>query len=131
MDLNHLDRLKRRLLQTDEFDSVAQDFLARACVDDDFLELGEFVESTLLQQIIHAAGRRCFGRDSRLESLALKRIDPANFVHGSFILGGRMANVIYFEDVGIGVVSIAAMTPHPTTEFVRFAACAGVDASLN
>jgi hypothetical protein len=131
MDLTHLERFKRRLLVTDQFDLVAQDFLTHACGDDAFLELGEFVESPLLTGIIHAAGRRCFGHDSRLECLALKRIGPSNFIHGSFLIGGRMASVMYFDDVDIGVVSIAARSPHPTTEFVRFAAHTPHDPSLN
>jgi hypothetical protein len=131
MDLTQLEGLKQRLVKTEQFDSVAQDFAIGASDDTTFLELGELVDNDLLAGVIHAAGRECFGQDSRIERMTLIRIDSAHFIHGAFILGGRMANVMYFEDVGIGVVSIAALSPEPTTEFVRFAARPHHDPSWN
>ena len=38
MDLMQLEELKRRLIETDQFDVVAQDFTLRACIDEQFLD---------------------------------------------------------------------------------------------
>lgn len=132
MDLDQLQQFKHRLIQGDDYGRVMQDFLESLGNDLSFLDLGRPVEDVLLMHVIAEAGREIFGGPPRLERVILIQVPEANFVHGSFLLCGRVANVIYFPDIGVGVFAvIVSLGSNPCTRIVRFTAVLCPDPSCN
>jgi hypothetical protein len=132
MDLDQLHQFKQRLIERDDYGSVMRDFLDSLDADPSFLDRGEPVEDVLLMHILAQGGAEIFGTPPRLERLILIRVPEANFIHGSFLLCGRVANVIYFPDIGVGVFAvIVSLGSKPCTRIVRFTAVLCTDPSRN
>jgi hypothetical protein len=132
MDLVQLQQLKQRLVEGDDYGKVMQDFLEALNANPSFMDLGEPVEHELLMHIIGEAGRDIFGGPPRLDRVMLIRVPAANFIHGSLLLYGRVANVIYFPDIGVGVFAVVvSWVSKPCTRIVRFTAVPCEDPSRN
>lgn len=132
MDLQHLNQLKQRLLEGDDYADVLQDFLEIFGNDPSFMELGEPVQNELLMSIIAEGAREFLPEPVCLDWVILIKIAEANFIHGSFLLCGRVANVIYFPDAGVGVFAvILSMGSEPETRVFMFTAVACTDPSCN
>lgn len=132
MDLGQLHQLKQRLVEGDNYGKVMQDFLEALDANPSFMDLGEPVEHDLLMHIIGEAGREIFGGPPRLDRVILIRVPEANFIHGSFLLCGRVANVIYFPDIGVGIFAVVvSFVSKPCTQIVRFTAVPCPDPSRN
>jgi hypothetical protein len=126
MDLEQLSQLKQRLVEGDDHGEVMQDFLEALDADPSFMDLGEPVENELLMHIIGEAGREMFGDPPQFDCVILIQVPAANFIHGSFLLCGRVANVMYFPDIGIGVFAVVvSLGSNPCTRIVRFTAHLG------
>ena len=121
MDLQHLNQLKRRLLEGDDYADVLMHFLEVFGNDPSFMELGELVQNELLMHIICEGAREFLPEPICLDWVMLVHIAEANFIHGSFLLSGRVANVIYFPDAGVGVFAvILSMGSDPGTRVFKF-----------
>jgi hypothetical protein len=132
MDSEQLDQLKQRLIDGDDYTRVLQDFLDGVGNDPAFMDRGRPVEDFLLMHIIAKAGGEILGGSPRLENVILIQIPESNFIHGSFLLSGRIANVIYFPDIGVGVFAvIISLGNNPSTQVVRFSAVMCTDPSCN
>lgn len=132
MDLQHLNQLKRRLLEGDDYADVLHDFLEVCGNDPSFMELGQPVQDELLMHIICEGASEFLPEPIRLDWVMLIHIAEANFIHGSFLLSGRVANVIYFPDAGVGVFAvILSMGSDPSTRVFKFTAVVCTDPSRN
>jgi hypothetical protein len=70
----------------------------------------------MLRQI----AKEVFKRDVNLGEVLLTRLAEHQFIHGGCVLEGGLTNVLYFEDVQTGVVSMIAPAFGGKTQFVRF-----------
>jgi hypothetical protein len=132
MDLQHLSQLKQRLLEGDDYADVLMDFLEVFGNDPSFMELGEPVQNDLLMSIICEGAREVLPEPIRLDWVMLIKIAEAHFIHGSFLLCGRVANVIYFPDAGVGVFAvILSMGNDPGTRVFKFSTVVLTDPSRN
>ncbi|MHC4514887.1 MAG: hypothetical protein ACYTGW_12320 [Planctomycetota bacterium] len=132
MDLEQLSQLKQRLVEGNDYGEVMQDFLEALDADPSFMDLGEPVEDALLMHIIGEDGREVFGAPPQFDCVILIGVPEANFIHGSLLLCGRVANVMYFPDIGVGVFAIIVSSGNnPCTRVVRFTAIPCPDPSHN
>jgi hypothetical protein len=53
-------------------------------------------------------------------NVILKRLPEHGFVHGSALLGGRLATMLYFEEPRRGLISVIWSVSPPETKFARF-----------
>lgn len=120
MNLARLLTLKEKLVNAVEFKPVLNYFLDHFGEHPDFLDLGRKVEDPLLECLIEAAGESLFSRPVKLQDLILVQIPIHRFVHGAFTLGGLPANVIYFQDIRQGMLSVMGKGPDGMVHFVRF-----------
>jgi hypothetical protein len=48
------------------------------------------------------------------------RVPKSPFYHGACIIGGRMVNFIYFEDIQLGCIAVAEGRGNSNVQFIRF-----------
>jgi hypothetical protein len=120
MDLTLLATLKDKLIHAKEFSDVMNYFFDHFGEDPDFIALGERTESPFLVAVLEQVGEQMFGRSVQLTNLLMTRLPEHQFIHGGFIINGRLANLIYFEDIHKGLMAVVASVSPGETKFVRF-----------
>ncbi len=109
MDLSLLSTLKNKLLTTTKFSEVANYFLTHFGENREFMGLGQRVQDPMLEAIVGQIAAQLFQGKATVQGLLLTRLAEQGFVHGACFIGGHISTVLYFEDVGKGLVVIAPM----------------------
>ena len=52
--------------------------------------------------------------------LRLIHLPDQKFIHGNVNVNGRVGGVLYFEDVGVGLLAVSEPFPSDETKFARF-----------
>ena len=120
MDLKLLETLKQRLLTAREFEQVFTHFLDQFGEDPEFIAQGESAHSAFLEAVVAQVGKELFGREVRVTDVLLTRLPEQQFIHGACRLAGRLANVIYFEDIQTGLLVVILSEARGETKLVRF-----------
>jgi hypothetical protein len=120
MDLSLLETLKQKLTTAKEFTPVFTYFLDHFGENPDFIALGERADSPFLEGVLAQIGKELFGKEVRVEDVLLTRLAEQQFIHGACSLGGRLANVLYFEDVRMGLLVVIMSFGSSDTKLVRF-----------
>src|SRR5260370_93260 len=123
MDLSQLATLKDKLAAATNFSDVMVYFFDHFGESPEFMGLGESGRVPFLESVLAEVGKQLY-KDSGLTTLAidfrLVRIPEQNFVHGAVTMGGKPANVIYFEEVHMGLLTVIWSVQPPETKYVRF-----------
>src|SRR6185437_6351432 len=90
--------------------------------DSDFLALGKPGRNEVLEAFIDALGRQLCGGKCVITNLLLVKVPTTHFIHGGCFINGRLANVIYFEDIEVGLLCLVPAKPGGQTMFSRFSA---------
>jgi hypothetical protein len=120
MDLALLHTLKSKLTFGTEFQEAQSYFFDHFAEDEEFLSLGARFEDPFLKSLLETVAAQLFGRETKIDDLLLIRLKEQYFIHGNCFLGGRVATILYFEDVEQGLLSIIWSMSPPETRFVRF-----------
>jgi hypothetical protein len=121
MDLSGLAELKRLLHEAKEFSTVWDYFLTNFGENPEFMVLGEPARSPLVEAVIPQVAQEVFRKKVPVGNLRLTRLSEQQFLHGAFTLDGKLATVIYFEDLGVGLLIIVLSFPGDT-RLLRFTA---------
>jgi hypothetical protein len=108
MDLELLAVLKDKLVHATQFTEVINYFFDQFGEDPEFIGLGEATRHTFLESVLAEVGRQMFGSQTAIMDMLLTRLPEKHFIHGGGILNGRVATVLYFEDVAVGLVAVAS-----------------------
>jgi hypothetical protein len=120
MDLGKLQTLKRMLTTAREFSSVFAYFLDHFGESPEFIALGERTDSPFLETVLAEIGKELFGKEVQVQDVLLTRLAEQGFIHGACSLGGTLANVLYFEDVRMGLLVVVLSFDTNETRLVRF-----------
>jgi hypothetical protein len=120
MDLTRLATLKDKLLHADNFGKVWEYFLDHFGEDPAFIALGDRASDPFLEAVLAEVGKQLFHRDVTVSDLLLTRLPEQEFLHGGCTLNGRLANVLYFEDVHTGLLAVVMSLAPADTKLVRF-----------
>jgi hypothetical protein len=123
MDLALLATLKDKLATATNFAEVMVYFFDHFGEDPDFMGQGESGRVPFLETVLAEVGKQLYkdsGRTTLAIDFRLVRLPEQQFVHGAVTLGGKPANVIYFEDVHIGLMTVIWSLKPPETKYVRF-----------
>jgi hypothetical protein len=104
MNINEeLEKLKDMLQTEENFGAVFQQFMV--LVDSSkFMNMGKFKENKLLEAVIHKTMKDIDMPE--VMAIIISYIKKFNFYHGSFLASMMPGNVIYFEDIKLGLISI-------------------------
>jgi hypothetical protein len=120
MDLTLLATLKDKLVTATEFDDVFRYFLDHFGENPKFIALGERSHDPFLVAVIEQIASQIFGKRVPLDNLLLTRLPDHNFTHGGVILNSHLANVLYFDDIRMGLVAVLMGFPTGEMKYARF-----------
>jgi hypothetical protein len=120
MDLALLATLKDKLVNAKNFSQVWEYFFDHFGEDAEFIAQGERARDSFLEAVLAEVGKELFGRPVRLTNLLLTRLADQHFLHGACAMDGRLANVLYFEDIRVGLLAVIASFTPGETKMVRF-----------
>jgi hypothetical protein len=120
MDLTKLATLRDTLLHADQFETVWRYFLDHFGEDPAFIALGEKTTDPFLEAVFGEVGRQLLGRPVEVNHVRLIRLPDHGFIHGGAVLGDRLANVLYFEDVRVGMLGVLWSVARGEMKYARF-----------
>jgi hypothetical protein len=120
MKLDLLNQLKQKLSQEKELSSIWSFYMDNFADYQEFTNLGEPTENPLLEAAVTQICQQMYGRQVAVRDLLLIRLADYKFVHGPFIIGGRIGGVIYFEEKQMGLVVVAELPPSQEVKYSRF-----------
>ena len=119
MDLELLTVLKDKLVHATQFADVINYFFDHFGEDAEFIGLGDATRHAFLESVLAEVGRQMFGNQVAIMDVLLTRLPEQHFIHGGGVLNGRVATVLYFEDIAVGLVAVASPSSKET-KLARF-----------
>jgi hypothetical protein len=120
MDLTLLATLKEKLVTAENFSEVWTYFFDHFAEDPAFIALGDRTTSDFLNAVLAQVGGQLFKTPAVLAGTLLTRLPEHQFLHGACTLNGRLANIIYFEDIHTGLLAVVVSESPARTQMVRF-----------
>jgi len=107
-----LDTLRAKLIDATDFSEVMHYFFDHFAENEEFLQLGRPQHSNLVETIAIEAASAALGKRVTLRNLQLIRLPKEKFYHGACFVGGRIANLFFFEEImtGMMAISVSAVT---------------------
>jgi len=106
VDLKLLETLKEKLANAKDFKVSLQYFFDHFGMDPGFIALGRRVENPLLDALILQVGEMLFKRKVKAHDWLLTEIPEYQFLHGGGLIHDRMATLIFFADLNLGLLAI-------------------------
>ncbi len=119
MDLEMLAVLKDKLVHAAQFADVINYFFDQFGQDAEFIGLGDATRHPFLESVLAEVGRQMFGNQVAIMDMLLTRLSEQHFIHGGGVLNGRVATLLYFEDIAVGLVAVASPSSKET-KLARF-----------
>ncbi len=120
MDLTRLEELKRKLVQDKALPPVWRFFLDHLGEDPEFIRLGDQTRHPFVEAALAQVGRQLFPQAEAIVGLLLTRLPEQQFLHGGFMIAGRPGGLFYFDDVRMGLITIAELPPSIDVKYARF-----------
>ena len=117
MNTQRFQELKSLLTQGKDFGKVLTFFFDHIGEAPELPAVSRRVERPIVETAAQAAVQEMTGQAGLTEFLLLS-VDPHHFLHGGFLVKGRVGTVFYFEDVQMGLVCVADGSGH--TPMARF-----------
>lgn len=120
MDLSLLATLKEKLQTARQLSDVCSYFFDHFGDKPEFMQLGEGTRDADLEQLLQHIAAQLAGGPAVLVATRLVRLAEHNFIHGGVQINEKLGNVIYFEDLHMGLLTVC--WDPPDTRYVRFRA---------
>jgi hypothetical protein len=115
MNLDRLQDLKQRLRNGTDFSEIWEFYMDEFADHEAFTDLGEPASNEFLEATIPAVCQKLFGRKVTVMEMLIISIPEHEFFHSPLLVEGRIGGVIYFADINMGLLAVAAESP-PTAE---------------
>ena len=122
MDLDRLHELKNMIVSATSFGDLWDYFFDHFGDKPEFMDLGGPTEHPMLEAVVERLGREIY-KDARAVVVTkpiLVKLEDYQFIHGSFVIQGRMGVLIFFEDIDMGLMSLTAASKDTPTLMMRF-----------
>lgn len=120
MKAEHFLALKEKILGAENFNEPWEYFFDHFSENPAFMNMGEKTQSSLLQSILEEVGERLFRQKVKVTDMMLTEIPQHNFVHGACFVQGRLASVLFFKDIKVGMLSILGSAQSHEVSMIRF-----------
>jgi hypothetical protein len=120
MDLSQLASLKQQLVHSNKYIEVLDFFLTNFGEKKEFIALGERYEDEFLENVLLQVGAQIFTTPAVVAELLMTRLAEHHFIHGGGMLNGYPINVLYFDDIHVGLISVAMPIAEGGTRLARF-----------
>ena len=119
MKPSKLSRLKHLLQTATDLREPSDYFWEELANEPGFMAAGSLATSSRLQAIAERAATRVLGRAHPIGMTMLLHIAEHAFWHGTCVLGTKMAQVMYFDDIDQGLLTILEDPVTGMTHYVR------------
>jgi hypothetical protein len=120
MKVEHFLALKEKILGAKNFNEPWEYFFDHFSENPAFMNMGEKTQSLLLRSILEEVGERLFRQKVKVTDMMLTEIPQHNFVHGVCLVQGRLASVMFFKDIKVGMLSILSSAQSHEVSMIRF-----------
>jgi hypothetical protein len=120
MDLSKLTDLKSKLQSAKEFIKVWEFFLDHFGEKPAFIKLGHQVRDEFLETIFAQVARQLFHGDVDWNQIIFTGLPEHHFIHGGGIVNGGLLNVLYFDDIQVGLLCGTMPFKSNEVKFARF-----------
>ena len=110
--------LKEKLMTSDDFIEIQRYFFYHLSDHDEFMEKCKRAKKPLLKKTVKVMAKQLFQKEVEVTNLMLFKYPKTRFYHGSCFVEGKVAALIFFEDIDMGMFSI--VKNRPETLFIRF-----------
>lgn len=112
--------LKEKVVTAENFTEAYEYFWDHLSKNSDFLQLSKKAKHPHLKKVLTRIGEKLFAQDVTITNLLLMKIRTCHFYHGAFFIQGKPAAVLFFEDIGMGLICIGMSMKTYETSFIRF-----------
>jgi len=120
MKAEHFSALKEKMVGAVNFDEVWEYFFDHFSENPAFMNMGKKTQSALLQSILEDVGERLFRQKAKVTNMMLTEVSQHHFVHGACFVQGRLASVMFFKDINVGMLSILSSAQKHEVSMIRF-----------
>ena len=123
MTMDEVNELKRRLVETTDFSAFQNYFFTNFVEQENFKTLGRVLAAPRARGLMQMIGEayEASGAKGRFRlSGNLIEIPEVGLIHGAFLLDGKVAAVVYFPDIAMGMCSVSNGLLSGKTTFLRF-----------
>lgn len=120
MDLRLLETLKQKLAKSKDLAEPFEYFIDHFGTDLQFMQMGQSFQAPVLEEFIAGIAQHWFKTNLIRLDQQLVQIPKTSFVHGICRINGRQSNVIYFDDIKVGLVALLPTRPGEKMEYGRF-----------
>jgi hypothetical protein len=117
-----LEQLKQSLTDASDHHAIMNEFMRTLGIDPKFAARGLPIVHPFLTMIVEDAAREFVGLARPIEPQVFTYFENEGFMHGGFRFGMHIAALIYFEDIGQGLLSLTPERGHSFVHFVPFRA---------
>ena len=121
MPLDRFQKLKHRVTNEKDLSKVWLYFSDNFMSDSEFLDGGDRTSDSFVEAVLPKVCAQMFGKEDKIKDLFLISVPEHNFIHGGFMVGGRIGQLIYFTSSQLGVVAIPnRLDQEHTVGYARF-----------
>ena len=120
MDLSLLDKLKEKLTHGKDFGAAWEYFMDNFGEKPEFLNMGVRARNDLVEQILSQIAVQLFAKETPARELTLIHLPEKSFYHGGVILGSKVGNLFYFDDIQVGLLAVVWSFAPSETKLIRF-----------
>ncbi len=115
---HELSILKEKLVASEKFSEIQDYFFDCLGENQEFMKRSKKAKNALLKKSIAFVAEQVFRRKITLTHTMILKYPETSFYHGTCFIEGRIAVMLFFEDIDMGLLSVQ-MNP-PETSIVRF-----------
>ena len=116
--IQEFNELKKEFAKAKKFSEFWDKFLDDWVGRPAFMEMGTAVENPRLMGIVTLTCDQMLRKKTEPKMAQLVAIPEAQMIHGVYLIAGSMGSIIYFEDLGMGLVVVALSNGR--TEYARY-----------
>jgi hypothetical protein len=114
-----LAKLKEILQTATDFKDVIGFFLDHLINHPEFIKAGSRTKNPMVRDTLKMIFKQLFKEEINMTHLLLLHIKKHKFYHGTCFANGNLANILYFEDLDVGMVGVLTKY-RPNMLFARF-----------
>lgn len=119
-DLSKINELRQILRTATALGEISDAFWDQVASEPAFTSAGRPVENPCLRLVVERVAGQALERAPRVALTMFIHIREHGFWHGCCLLGGKLCQVLYFEDIDRGLLTLAPGLLSEHTRFVRF-----------
>ncbi len=120
VDLTKLLVLRDKLIKATDFKEPCDYFLTHFGENPDFIKLGVPADAEFLTPILQGLSNAILKKTPTHIRLALTEIPDYRFLHGACFMDSQIANILYFRDIDMGILTLLQSGPSGGVQMARF-----------